>query len=65
MKFLVALPIIFVGIALYQVLTYVKSKFWLKIIKIILALAIIYMVIEYIVYIDFDLKNSFIFKMWK
>lgn len=65
MRFLIALPIIFVTIALYLVLTYVKSKFWLKVVKIILILAIIYLLIEYIIYIDFDFKNSFIFKMWK
>lgn len=61
MRFLIALPIIFVAIALYQVLTYVKSKFWLKVVKIILIIAIIYFFIEYITYKEFDFTKFFKF----
>ena len=61
MRFLIALPIIFASYALIQVLTFVKSKFWIKIVKIIFTLAIIYFLIEYINYKEIDFTKFFKF----
>ena len=57
MKFLIALPVIFIAIILIQVGNFAKMKFLSKISKIILTIAIIFLVIEYLIYIDFDISN--------
>lgn len=59
MRFLIALPIIFVTYALYQALKYVKSKFWIKVVRLILIIAIIYFLIEYINYKEIDFTKFF------
>ena len=61
MRFLIALPIIFVAYALYEALKYVKSKFWIKVVKLILIIAIIYFLIEYINYKEIDFTKFFKF----
>lgn len=61
MRFLIALPVIFIAYALYQVLTYVKSKFWIKVVRLILIIAIIYFLIEYINYKEIDFTKFFKF----
>ena len=57
MKFLIALPIIFVFIAILEVGNFTKSKLLIKISKIILIIATIFFVIGYLKYINFDISN--------
>lgn len=57
MKFLIALPVIFIAIILLQVGNFTKTKFLIKISKLILIIAIIFLVIEYLIYIDFNIAN--------
>ena len=61
MKFLIALPVIFVAIILLQVGNFTKSKFLSKISKLILVIAIIFLIVEYLIYIDFNIANINIF----
>lgn len=57
MKFLIALPVIFVAIILLQVGNFTKTKFLIKISKLILVIAIIFLIVEYLIYIDFNIAN--------
>ena len=57
MKFLIALPVIFIAIILLQVGNFTKTKFLVKISKLILIIAIIFLIIEYLIYIDFNIAN--------
>lgn len=57
MKFLIALPVIFIAIILIQVGNFTKTKFLSKISKLILIIAVIFLIVEYLIYIDFDISN--------
>lgn len=57
MKFLIALPVIFIAIILIQVGNFTKTKFLTKISKLILIIAVIFLIVEYLIYIDFDISN--------
>lgn len=55
MIFFIALSIIFVSIAVLEVGNFMKFKLLIKISKIILIIATIFLILEYLKYINFNL----------
>ena len=57
MELFIALPIIFISIILILVGNFTNTKFLVKISKLVLIVVIVFLIIEYLIYIDFNISN--------